>query len=117
MSFKIFAIISLLIASSCASKKQTLYDWHDYQNISHKYHNNSLNLAELEEKMTVVLLESENKGRVPPGMYAEYGYILLELGKFDEAIKYFDKESKIWPESKKFMTAVIKRVSLQKKSK
>jgi len=47
---------------------------------------------------------------VPPGLYAEYGYALLELGDEQAALAYFAKEQETWPESAYLMTKVISRL-------
>ena len=48
--------------------------------------------------------ESKTKNyRVPPGVFCEYGYILLKEGKTEEALQYFDLEAKTYPESTVFL--------------
>lgn len=115
MSIKPIILLSFVAILANCSGPKTLYNWGSYTDSFHKYNKNSIDNARLEKELSKVLIDSENKGRVPPGLYAEYGYILLESGKTDDAIRYFEKESKTWPESKKFMAAMIKRASLQKK--
>ena len=44
--------------------------------------------------------------RVPPGIYAEYGYILVKEGKTEEGIKYLDLEAQTFPEAKVFIERV-----------
>jgi len=118
MSLKsIFILGVLVILANCSGGTKSLYSWNNYEETLYKYNKNNLNAAEFEEEMSMVLVKSEKIGRVPPGLYAEYGYILLESGKFEEAVKYFTKESQTWPESKKFMSMMIKRTELQKKQK
>ena len=47
---------------------------------------------------------------VPPGTYAEYGYLLGMEGKHEEAIKMFEREMALYPESAPFMRYMIKRL-------
>ena len=50
-------------------------------------------------------------GQTPPGIRAEYGYLLLQQGKAPEAVAEFQSEEKTWPESKVFMDHMIKVAS------
>jgi len=50
--------------------------------------------------LLLIMKNSENKNlRVPPGVYCEYGFLLLKEGKTDEALSYFNLEEKTYPES------------------
>ena len=59
------------------------------------------------EVLAEVIEEGEAKGSVPPGIYAEYGHVLLDIGKAREAIIYFEKEKNVWPESSMLMDKMI----------
>ncbi len=61
----------------------------------------------------VVNAESTGGGRVPPGLYAEYGYALYEAGQANEALIYFGKEKEKWPESAVIMDKMIRNVKRQ----
>ncbi len=79
---------------------QTLYAFEKYQNeetlVNHK--------QELEK----VISESEVRNLpVPPGIYAELGYINLKANNSQEAIKLFQTESQLYPESKHLMDRLI----------
>ena len=50
---------------------------------------------------------------VPPGIYAEYGYLQLQEGKSLAAVDLFRQEESHWPESKVFMDRMIKVASTQ----
>ena len=45
---------------------------------------------------------------MPPGLYAELGYALLEEGQTKEAVGYFEKEKTKWPESGFLMDKMIR---------
>jgi len=51
-------------------------------------------------------------GRVPPGMYANLGYIYLKGGKSQEAVGSFMKEKNAYPESAHFMDRMIRKVEI-----
>ena len=45
---------------------------------------------------------------MPPGVYADYGYILLQIGKTDEGKELLMKEVELYPESKIFIDRILK---------
>jgi hypothetical protein len=79
---------------------QTLYASEKFQNeesfVNHK--------QELER----IISESEVKNLpVPPGIYAELGYINLKMNNSKEAIRLFQIETQLYPESKHLMDRLI----------
>ena len=109
---KIAAIsLAVLFTFSCASTKQ-LYSWYDYQEDYYHY------LKNADEKSLDKLIKTYDKiiedqkatrGVVPPGIYADYGYLLLEKGKATEAKAMFAKEIELYPESEVFIASILKR--------
>ncbi|GJL66387.1 MAG: hypothetical protein NPIRA05_13580 [Nitrospirales bacterium] len=58
--------------------------------------------------------EADSKeGRLAPGVYADYGYLLFKRGNAKEAVVYFKKEAALYPESKYFMDSLISRIQGQ----
>jgi hypothetical protein len=102
-----FLALSVL-AQGCASG--TKYAWGDYHSTLYAHYRNPQNLeAHLERIETIVRkAESESPDRVPPGMYAEYGYALYEAGRIEEAIVHFETEKARWPESSVLMEKMIR---------
>lgn len=101
ISFLLFVFLFLI---GCASQKQ--YYWGDYSNTLYAYRKNASDENLLKHKATLenIIQESADRNlRVPPGVYAELGYIYLRQNNNDTAIKYFDLEAKTYPESKLFM--------------
>jgi hypothetical protein len=78
------------------------------------------NLLRHRQILEEIIAESNNRNlRVPPGVYAELGYIYFRQNRSAEAIKLFDLEERTYPESKIFMqrltrAARAKENSLQK---
>ncbi|MHB8111666.1 MAG: DUF4810 domain-containing protein, partial [Syntrophorhabdaceae bacterium] len=65
--------------------------------------------------LLTIMEESKNGNvRVPPGVYCEYGYILLKEGKKEEAFTYFDLEERTYPESQIFIQNLKMHASKQK---
>ncbi len=104
-------VLSICFFAGCAIQKP-LYTWGDYSSSLYKLKKNPCDESLKEHKQVLVKImedSKENGLRVPPGIYCEYGYILLKEGKQDEALKYFDLEEQTYPESSVF----IQRLKLQ----
>ena len=100
-----------LCAISCGSTK--LYSWYDYQEDYYHYLKNSdeKSLAELTKTyQKIIEKQKETRGTVPPGIYADYGWLLLEAGKTAEAKEMLAKEVELYPESEVFVGSILKRL-------
>lgn len=97
-----------VLAQGCASPRK--YAWGNYDTTLYAHYKSPQNLeAHLERLEEIVRsAEAESPGRVPPGLYAEYGYALYEAGRTDEAIYWFEKEKAQWPESNVLMEKMIR---------
>ena len=51
-----------------------------------------------------------------PGLYAEYGFLLMRRGENERAIHYYNKEKALWPESAVFMDSMIQVARIADKS-
>jgi hypothetical protein len=83
-----------------------MYYWGDYSSSLHRYRKDPKEENFLKHKQVLekIVAESQkNNLKVPPGVYAELGYIYFRENKGNEAIKYFELETQIYPESKLFM--------------
>ena len=67
------------------------------------------------ETLRVIILSAEESGKIPPGLYAEYGYTFYEVGNYQQAIQYFQREADLWPESRYFMNKMIRNANTQGK--
>jgi hypothetical protein len=85
----------------------TLYEWRGYENKLYDHYKNPAQQQEFTEAMKEVVLGAEAEGRVPPGIYAEYGFLLFEQGNSAAAIQYYKKEAARWPESEMLMEKMI----------
>lgn len=98
------------LLASCTTEKP-LYSWDKYETTSYNYLKNS------NEKSTQELIETYQKiiekqrgsrGVVPPGVYADYGFILLQANKMEEGKALLLKEIALYPESKIFIDRILK---------
>ncbi|MCX6258451.1 MAG: DUF4810 domain-containing protein [Bacteroidia bacterium] len=108
----IFILSVILLLASCTSQKP-LYYWGDYEIKSYNYLKNS------DEKSTQELIDSyqkiiEKQGGsrevVPPGVYADYGFLLLQANKTVEGKAMLQKEISLYPESKVFIDRILKKL-------
>ncbi|GJL77494.1 MAG: hypothetical protein NPINA01_04830 [Nitrospinaceae bacterium] len=79
------------------------------------YYKNPAERNQYVEALEEIILESEKDGNIPPGLYAEYGYVFYEEGNYDKAVIYFQKEHAVWPESRVFMNKMIRNANMQNK--
>ncbi|WP_191013553.1 DUF4810 domain-containing protein [Treponema zioleckii] len=96
--------------ASCNSTK--LYSWYDYQEDYYHYVKNndkdSLDtLIKTYEK--IIAKQKGERGVVPPGIYADYGYLLITAGKAEEGKAMLKKELELYPESEVFVKSILKR--------
>lgn len=97
----------VLTLSACTAPPQK-YVWGNYDEALYQHYKSPANAA-----MLITSLEASIKkanaigGKVAPGLYAEYGYLLMTQGKSADAIASFEKEKAGWPESTVFMNRMI----------
>jgi hypothetical protein len=113
---KIFILIAtILLLSNCRSN-DSMYNWGNYERNVHNHNKSPIEKEKFAKNLQKIIKNGEKTNQVPPGIYAEYGYIMLELKNYDKAINYFNKEKKLWPESSKLMNIMIKRTNIQNKN-
>ena len=111
---KKYLIISAiaLLAASCTTTKP-LYNWHGYDDAVYAYTKTSDdksvdNLIKIYEK----LIKNSGGSREvpPPGVCADYGYILIKKGENIKGKELLVKETILYPESKQFVDRILKRL-------
>ncbi len=99
-----------LLAAGCGPK--TLYTWRGYDDTLYAHYKNPQAHDKHVERLQKLVTETEAEGvKMPPGVYAEYGYALLEESRLDESVTYFKKERETWPESAVIMDKMIRNVA------
>ena len=103
------AALALAASTSACAPKTTLYHWGGYDEQLYRHYKHPQDRTAFVEALRITILEAEEQGRrVPPGMYAEYGFALHEEGRSQDAIAYYRKELALWPESRTFMEKMIR---------
>ena len=104
------SMVAILSLTGCTSKK-LLYSWSDYYNTSYK----SLKFGDeksmenlISTYQQIIKKQEGTRNTVPPGIYADYGFILLQTGETNEGIAMLNKEISLYPESKVFIDRILK---------
>jgi hypothetical protein len=111
-------LILAVILFGCAP--QRMYYWGNYSNTLYQSKKNpSEQSILLHQQALEDILEKSQKNnlRVPPGVYAELGYIYFRQNKKDLAIKNFNMERTLYPESALLMNRLENAVKLADKPK
>jgi len=102
---KFFGIISALAVSSIAggcAVPPKMYYWGDYSKSVYACRKDGTDEQLIKHKQvleTIIEESQQHNCRVPPGVYAELGYIYFRQNKNDDAIRFFDLEAKTYPEA------------------
>jgi hypothetical protein len=105
--------LGIVFLTGCVTRHPSRYTWGDYDGSLYTYYKNPANSAAYMEALSKILTAADaSKKTIAPGLYAEYGYMLLQQKKTDEAIVYFNKEKQTWPESGYFMDGMIKNAQI-----
>lgn len=110
---KILLIGGCILALSSCTSTRSMYSWYNYEDITYKYSKAStaeLQVKLLEEYKKITVNQNGLRGVVPPGLYAEYGFLLYKTGKNDEGLSFLKEEIKIYPESEKYVSRIIKQL-------
>lgn len=110
----ILTAASLLALSACVTAPTTKYEWGNYEQSMYGYYKSADKATELTDTLAGLIKTAEaSKRAVAPGIYAEYGYLLMIQGRQKDAIFNFEKEKSTWPESGLLMDRMSKMASAQ----
>ncbi len=107
----LFILVVSFVLSSCTSTQQaTMYNWFGYENISYKFLKKRTD--EETEKLIacyeIIINEANGIRKVPPpGICADYGFLLLQMDKVNKGISFLNLEKKYYPESENFIDKII----------
>jgi len=113
MSIRVLLIAPILagLLTGCVTNHQR-YGWGTYDPSLYAYYKDPTREAALAESLAAIISTADSHhALVPPGIYAEYGYLQLQQGKNTVAVDLFKQEESHWPESKVFMDRMIKVAS------
>ena len=110
---KLFLSAIVVMALASCKTQQPLYSWYDSEDATYTYTKRGT-----EETLTKAMAQYEkviNKQKgirktVPPGVNAEYGFLLYKAGKKEEGLALLKAEIKAYPESETFISRIIKQL-------
>jgi len=103
-------VLTVFFLSACQTTN-TLYAWGNYEStLFANFHEPDIKEAELQEYLLFLEKHPTSKKKVGPGLYAEAGTFMLELGNVEEAIKFYKLEATNWPPSERVMQTLIKNL-------
>ena len=109
------AAMPLLLLAGCATPQEK-YAWGTYDHSLYTYYKSPAKADDFALSLAnVVKGADQTHAVVAPGIYAEYGYLMFQQGKTQDAVKAFQSEEELWPESKVFMDRMIKLASAESK--
>ncbi len=105
-------IIFSALFISCSPNK--LYYWGQYNQATYNYNKKKTDKS-IENLIKVYedIIEKKDKGTrnsVPPGVYADYGYLLIQTGEIDKGKQMLEQELQLYPESKKIIEYILNRL-------
>ena len=112
MKKNIILIVSIAFLASCATQKP-LYTWGNYETTSYNYLKNSDNKSIqeiIENYQKIIETQKGTRGIVPPGVCADYGFLLFQEGKKEQGEKMLMKEIILYPESRIFIERILKMI-------
>ena len=107
----ILIAFSVCALYSCTTPK--LYSWSNYETTSYNYlkATNEKTSAELiKSYQDIIKKQNGSRGVVPPGIYADYGFLLLQMNKTKEGKEMLMKEIELYPEAKVFIDRILKKL-------
>ena len=116
-TLRIITFFALALLAGCAHADKTFY-WGDYSSTLYdlKKSPDEKTLEAHKKELLLIMKESDKKHKhVPPGVNAEYGYILLKGGNEPEGMEFLDKETTLYPESVVFIQRIKSEYLRRKK--
>ena len=111
---KVFvAAVAVLTLASCGTVQPDLYSWYNSEDATYQYTKRASEekLAEaMAQYKKVISTQKGARGVVPPGVNAEYGYLLVKAGQKEEGLTLLKQEIALYPESEKFISRIIKQL-------
>lgn len=102
-----YTCILFLLFSLIGCGVHSRYSWSSYDTIMYKHYKNPAEREAFIQSLKEIIDYAEPEERVPPGLYAEYGFVMYEQGNTQQAVLYYQKEANKWPESRTFMNKLI----------
>lgn len=97
--------------AGCGPSKD-LYTWYNYEDRAFTWVKKQTPKSEealIKEYERIINEPKGTRKTPPPGICAEYGYLLLKKGKKEEGLALLKRETTLYPESAAFIGRIIKQ--------
>jgi len=112
-----YVCLGLVVGAGLAGcAPPALYQWGEYEDSLYRRYVKE-DIAGAEAYLRETLVAAELKSRVPPGVYADYGFLLYRRGDYAAAIEKFEQEKRAFPESAALMSKLIERIRQQRETR
>ena len=112
-----YVCLGLVVGAGLAGcAPPALYQWGEYEDSLYRRYVKE-DIAGAEAYLRETLVAAELKSRVPPGVYADYGFLLYRRGDYAGAIEKFEQEKRAFPESAALMSKLIERIQQQRETR
>jgi len=112
MTYCLPMLLGALLLTGCASQR-SLYEWSNQSDAMYSQLVNHEEAAAFKYLQETIAKAEKKQRPVPPGVYADYGFMLYRQGKHAEAASYFQREADAFPESAMLMQRVSARLATQ----
>jgi hypothetical protein len=106
-------MLAVFALAGCAHQPQTLYQWGSYEDQVYAMYNDPGKVP-IEEQLQNLEKDYEriraSNAAPPPGFNAHLGYLYFQTGKTEQALKSFENEKSLFPESTIYMDRLIARL-------
>ncbi|MDR2964951.1 MAG: DUF4810 domain-containing protein [Treponema sp.] len=107
----IFTLTFLLILGFSGCVTSGIYHWGDSESITRMYLKGGEDINVQIQQLESIKQEIEASGKsFPPGFNAHLGMLYAEVGNRQTAIRYFEAEKALFPESAHYMDFTISRI-------
>lgn len=107
------AILVIMLGLSSCSTSSNLYSWYNYEQVTYAYTQSQSperlsDVVETYKKM--IDRQVASRKTPPPGICAEYGYLLVRTGQKELGLQMLAKEVELYPESTVFINRIIEQL-------
>ncbi len=109
-------VASALLFAGCQTNR-SLYYWGNYETVAYLTYSKP-EKATLELQLEKLQEDVAKSAKIAPhpGLHAQLGYVLFQLGRVDDAVKEFSTEKSLFPEATVFMDRMIEKATGGKKT-
>lgn len=112
--FLIIICFTIFLSSCMSSRTAYLYDWSDYTNTTYTYIKSG-NEEDIDSILEIYqkIIDGQSdtiRQTVPPGVCADYGFLLIRAGQIEEGKELLLREKELYPESEMFVDSILAKL-------